>query len=119
VFVCLCAIPHTDGGVTDVDSIVGVGGLNVELQDVVDVGRVDVQGAQTLHHPRLAAQHLKHTAGDRACYPGLNTRRKESPQCEQEASKRRTKDLQETFKRRSPGAHAYQKRKICNRAYFE
>lgn len=55
---------YIDGRVTDVHGVVRVGGLHVELQNVVDEGRVDVQRAQTLHHPRLAAQHLKHTAGD-------------------------------------------------------
>ena len=55
-------ISYADGGVADVDSVVRVRGLNVELQDVVDVGRLNVQRAQTLHHPRLTAQHLEHTA---------------------------------------------------------
>lgn len=54
---------YTDGRVADVNGVVGVRGLDVELQDVVDVGCLDEQGAQTLHHPRLTAQHLKHTAG--------------------------------------------------------
>lgn len=56
---------YADGGVANVDGEVGVRGLDVELQDVVDVGRLDVQRAQALHHPRLTAQQLKHTVGDK------------------------------------------------------
>jgi len=32
---------YTDGRVADVDSIIGVRGLDVQLQDVVNVGRLD------------------------------------------------------------------------------
>lgn len=58
----MCVISHIDGHVADVDGVVRVGGLDVELKDVVDVQRLDQQGAQSLHHPRLTAQHLKHAA---------------------------------------------------------
>lgn len=50
----------------DVDGIVRVGGLDVELQDVVNVVRLNQEGTQTLHHPRLTAQDLKYTAGDKS-----------------------------------------------------
>ena len=36
-------ISYTDGRVADVDGVVRVRRLDVELQDVMDVGRVDVQ----------------------------------------------------------------------------
>ena len=58
-------ISYTDGGVADVDGVIGVRGLDVELQDVVDVGRLDVKRAHTLHHPGLTAQHFKHAAGNK------------------------------------------------------
>lgn len=58
-------ISYADGGVANVYSVVGVRGLDVELQNVVDEGRLDVQGAQTLHHSRLTAQQLKHTVGNK------------------------------------------------------
>lgn len=34
---------YADGRVANVDGVVGVRGLDVELQNVVDVGRLDVQ----------------------------------------------------------------------------
>lgn len=55
---------YTDGRVADVNSVVGVGWQDVELQNVVDVGRFYVQRAQTLHHSGLAAEQLKHTEGE-------------------------------------------------------
>lgn len=58
-------ISYTDGGIADVDGVIRVRGLDVQLQDVVDVGRLDVKRAQTLHHPGLTAQHFKHTAGNK------------------------------------------------------
>lgn len=61
----LWAISYTDGRIADVDGVVRVGRLDVELQDVVDVERLDVEGAQALHHPGLTAQHLKNTASKR------------------------------------------------------
>lgn len=62
---CVCVFSYIDSRVADVHSVVRVGGLDVELQDVVDVGRLDQQGAQALHHPGLATQHLKHTSDNR------------------------------------------------------
>lgn len=59
---CVEEVPYVDCRVADVNSIVGVRRLHVQLQDVVDEMRLDLQGAETLHHPRLAAQGLKHTA---------------------------------------------------------
>lgn len=56
---------YTDGRAADVDGVVRVGGLDVELQDVMNKRCLDKQGAQTLHHPGLAAQHFKHTAGSK------------------------------------------------------
>lgn len=55
--------PYVDGRVADIDGVVRVGRLYVQLQDVVDEMRLDLQGAETLHHPGLTAQGLKHTAG--------------------------------------------------------
>lgn len=55
--------PYVDGRVADIDGVVRVGRLHIQFQDVVDEMRLDLQGAETLHHPGLAAQGLKHTAG--------------------------------------------------------
>lgn len=46
---------YEDGRVADVDGVVRVRGLDVELQDVVYEGRLDMQRTQTLHYPRLTA----------------------------------------------------------------
>ena len=63
---CVCAcVSYVDGRAADVHGVVRVGGLDVEPEDVVDVGRVYVQRAEPLHHPGLATQHLKHTGGTR------------------------------------------------------
>lgn len=56
---------YTDGRVADVNSVVSVGRQDVELQNVVDVGRFYVQRTQTLHHSGLAAEQLKHTGGNK------------------------------------------------------
>lgn len=50
---------HVNSGAADVHGVVRVRGLDVELEDVVDVGCVDEQTAQTLHDPRLIPQHIK------------------------------------------------------------
>lgn len=60
---CVYEVPYVDGRVADVDGVVRVGRLHVQLQDVVDEMRLDLQGSETLHHPGLTAQGLKHTAG--------------------------------------------------------
>lgn len=54
---------YADGGVADVDGVVGVGGVDVELQDIVDVVSLYLQRAQAFHHSGLAAQQLKQTVG--------------------------------------------------------
>lgn len=59
---------YTDGGVADVDGVVGVGGVDVELQDIVDVVGLYLQRAQALHHSGLAAQQLKQTVGQTAAF---------------------------------------------------
>lgn len=58
-------VSYTDGGVADVDGVVGVGRVDVELQDLVDVVGLDLQRAQALHHSGLAAQQLKQAGGDK------------------------------------------------------
>lgn len=54
---------YADGGVADVDCVVGVGWVDVELEDIVDVVSLYLQRAEALHHSGLAAQQLKQTVG--------------------------------------------------------
>lgn len=55
---------YADGRVANVNGVVRLWGLDIEFQNVMDVECINVQGAQTLHHPRLTAQQLKHTTGN-------------------------------------------------------
>lgn len=54
---------YADGGVTDVHGVVGVGRVDVELQDVVNMVSLYLQRAQALHYSGLAAQQLEQTVG--------------------------------------------------------
>lgn len=65
---------YADGGVADVDGVVGVGRMDVELQDVVNVVGLDLQRAQALHHSGLAAQQLKQTVWDKRQRSDLQSR---------------------------------------------
>lgn len=72
---------YADGGVADVDGVVGVGGVDVELQDIVDVVSLYLQRAQALHHSGLAAQQLKQTVGQAAEFGSSKSSYKKNTRC--------------------------------------
>lgn len=72
---------HADGRVADVDGVVSVGRVDVELQDIVDVVGLYLQRAQALHHPGLAAQQLKQTAGQTTAFRSLKSSNTKHTRC--------------------------------------